>query len=67
MIKDLRKARPNQLVEQDGLWYYLWAKKQQPGHTVEQLLVPGQYHQVVCKLAHFIAIAGNLDKDKIIG
>ena len=27
LIQDLRKSRPNQVVERDGLWYSLWRKK----------------------------------------
>ena len=66
LIQELRKLRPDQVVEQDGLWYHLWEKKQQPGHVVEQLLLPKPYHQVVCKLAHSIPIAGHLGRDKTI-
>ena len=33
---------------------------------VEQLLLPKQYHQIVCKLAHSIPIAGHLGQDKTI-
>ena len=46
--------RPDRVVEQDGLWYHLWEKKQPPGHVVEQLLLPKPYHQVLCKLIHSI-------------
>lgn len=31
---------------------------------MEQLLVPKQYHQVICKLAHTIPLAGHLGRDK---
>ena len=66
LIQDLRKMRPDQVVEQDGLWYHLWGNKQQPGHVVEQLLLPKPYHQVVCKIDHSIPIAGHLGRDKTI-
>ena len=65
-IQDLRKAKLDQVVEKHGLWYYLWAKKQQPEHLVEQLLLPRPYHYVVCKLAHSIPIAGHLGRNKTI-
>ena len=42
LIEDLRKSRPDQVVEQDGLWYNLWRKKHPPGQVVEQLLLPKQ-------------------------
>ena len=45
---------------------YAWVRKQQPKHTVEQLLLPKQYHQIVCKLAHTIPIAGYLGRDKTL-
>ena len=64
LIQDLRKSRPDQVVEQDRLWYNLWRKKHPPGQVVEQLLLPKQYHQIVCKLAHSIPIAGHLGRDK---
>ena len=60
LIQDLRKSRPDQVVERDGLWYNLWRKKHPPEQVVEQMLWPKQYHQIVCKLAHSIPIAGNL-------
>jgi len=62
-IQDLRKERPDQAVEQDGLWYHLWAKKQQLG---QELLLPKPYHHVVYKLAHSIPIAGHLGRGKIL-
>ena len=40
-----------------GFWYHLWVRKQQPSHTVEQLLLPSRYHKIVCKLANTIPIA----------
>ena len=57
LIQELRKSRPDRVVEQAGLLYHLWMKK---WHTVEQLLLPNQYHQTVCNLSHSIPIAGNL-------
>ena len=66
LIQDLRKSRPDQVVERDGLWYNLWRKKHPPGQVVEQMLLPKQYHQIVCKLAHSIPIAGHLGRDKTI-
>ena len=66
LIQDYRKSRPDQMVEQDGLRYNLWVRKQQPGYTVEQLLLPKQYHQIMCKLAHSIPIAGHLGWDKTL-
>ena len=56
LIQDVRKSRSDQVVEQDGLRYNLWRKKHSPGQVVEQLLLPKQYHQIVCKLAHSIPI-----------
>ena len=64
-IQGLRKKKADQVVERDGLWYHLWAKKQQPGH-VEQLLLPKPYREVVCKLAHSVPMAGHLGRDKTI-
>ena len=54
------------MMEQNGPLYHLWEKKQQPGHAVEQLLLPKQYYQTVCELAHSITIAGHLGRDKTI-
>ena len=58
-IQDLRKKKPDQVVEREGLWYHLWAER-----AVEQLLLPKFYHEVVCKLAHSVPMAGNLGRDK---
>ena len=66
MIQDLRELKPDQVVEQDGLWYHLWVKRQPPGQTVKQLLLPKPYHHIVCKLAHSIPIAGHLGRDKTV-
>jgi len=66
LIQDLRKSRPDKVVEQDGLWYSLWVRKHHPGHMVEQLLLPKQYHQIVCKLAHSVPIAGHLGQEKTL-
>jgi len=41
-------------------------KKQQPGNAVEQLLLPKQHYQTVCKLAHSIPIARHLGCEKTI-
>ena len=40
LIQKLRKSRPDRVAEQESFLYYLWMKKRQPGHTVEQLLSP---------------------------
>ena len=38
LIQNLRKSRPDQVVEQGGLWYSLWRKKHPPGQVVLVLL-----------------------------
>ena len=64
MIQNCRKRNPDITVERNGLWYHLWKPKQEPGKTVEQLLIPKQYHHIICKLAHTIPMAGHLGRDK---
>ena len=63
MIQDFKKRNPDVTVEQHGLWYHL-RKPKQPEKIVEQLLLPKQYHQIVCKLAHTIPLAGHLGRDQ---
>jgi len=63
-IQKLRQRQPGQFVEHDGLLYHLWTPHQQPRETVEQLVLPEQFHLIVCKLAHTIPIAGHLGRDK---
>ena len=63
-IQKLRQRQPEQFVEHDGLLYHLWTPHQQPRETVEQLVLPEQFHLIVCKLAHTIPIAGHLGRDK---
>ena len=53
LIQDLRK-KPDQVVEQDGLLYHLFLPRQQSGETVEQQILPKQYHLIACKLAYSI-------------
>ena len=48
----------------DGLLYHLWTPRQKPTETVKQLVLPEQFHQMVCKLAHTIPLAGHLGRDK---
>jgi len=60
------RRKPKQFVEIDGLLYHLWSPKQQPGKAVEKLFLPDQFHQVVCKLALTIPLAGHLGRDKTI-
>ena len=62
-IRDMMR-RPNQFVELGGLLYHLWTSKQQPGETVEQLVLPERFHPIVCKMAHTIPLAGNFGRDK---
>ena len=40
--------------------------RQHPEKIVEQLLLPKQYYQVICKLAHTISLAGHLGRDKTV-
>ena len=63
-IQNLRKKCPEHFVEHDGLLYHLWTPRQQPTGTVEQLILPEQFHRMVCKLAHTIPLAGHLGRDK---
>jgi len=63
-VRDMRRRNLKQFVEMDGLLYYQWAPKQQPGETVEQLVLPDLFLQVVCKLAHTIPPVGHLGRDK---
>jgi len=62
----IQDMKPKQFVEIDGLLYHLWSPKQRPGKAVEQLVLPDQFHQAVCKLAHTILLAGHLGRDKTI-
>ena len=64
-IQSLRKNNPQLLVEQNGLLYYLWTPKDSE-ETIEQLILPKQCYQTVCKLAHTIPLAGHLGRDKTI-
>ena len=63
-IQDMIRRRPKQFVELGGLLYHLWTSKPQLGETVEQLVLPEQFHAIVCKLAHTIPLAGHLGRDK---
>ena len=65
-IRDMRGRIPKQFVEQDGLLYHMWTPKKKPGEAVEQLVLPEQFHQIVCKLAHTIPLAGHLGRDKTV-
>ena len=65
MIQAWRKRNPYILVEQNGLWYHLWTPKHSK-ETIEQLILPKQCHQNVCKLAHTIPLAGHLGRDKTV-
>ena len=65
VIQGWRKRNPHLLVEQNELWYHLWTPKHSK-ETVEQLILPKQCHQNVCKLAHTIPLAGHLGRDKTI-
>ena len=65
-IRDMRGRSPKQFVEQDGLLYHVWTPKKKPGEAVEQLVLPEQFHQIVCKLAHTIPLAGHLCRDKTV-
>ena len=49
----------------NGLLYYMWTPKYSK-ETIEQLILPKQCHQMVCKLAHTIPLAGYLGRDKTI-
>ena len=43
VIQGWRKRNPHLVVERNGLWYHLWT----PNHckeTIEQLILPKQYH-----------------------
>ena len=64
-IQRLRQKNPQLLIEQNGLLYYLWTPKDSK-ETIEQLILPKQCHQTVCKLAHTIPLAGYLGRDKTI-
>ncbi|XP_065901363.1 uncharacterized protein [Dysidea avara] len=65
-IRDMRERSPKQFVEQDGLLYHVWTPKKKSGEAVEQLVLPEQFHQIVCKLAHTIPLAGHLGRDKTV-
>ena len=43
----------------------MWTPKDSE-ETIEQLILPKQCHQTVCKLAHTIPLAGHLGRDKTI-
>ena len=64
-IQGLREKNPQLLIEKNGLLYYLWTPKDSE-ETIEQLILPKQCHQTVCKLAHTIPLAGHLGRDKTI-
>jgi len=56
---------PEQFLEHDALLYHLWTPQKQPMEIVEQLVLPEQFHQIVCKLGHTIPLVGHLGRDKI--
>ena len=64
-ILSLKKRKPQLLVEQNGLWYHLWTLKH-CDEPIEQLILPKHCHEIVCKLAHTIPLAGHLGRDKTI-
>ena len=64
-IQGLRGKNSQLLIEQNGLLYYLWTPKDSE-ETIEQLILPKQCHQMVCKLTHTIPLAGHLGRDKTI-
>ena len=64
-IQGLREKNTQLLIEQNGLLYYLWKPKDSE-ETIEQLILPKQCHQTVCRLAHTIPLAGHLGRDKTI-
>ena len=66
MIQELKAKNPEVIEERNGLWYHLWKPRQHPEKIVEQLLLPKQYYQVICKLAHTIPLAGHLGRDKTV-
>ena len=53
------------MVEQNGLLYHLWTPKYSK-ETTEQLILPSQCHQIVCKFAHTIPLARHLGRDKTV-
>ena len=66
MIQELKTKSPEVIEERNGLWYHLWKSRQDPEKIVKQLLLPKQYCQVICKLAHTIPLAGHLRRDKTV-
>ena len=64
-ILSMKKRKPQPLAEQNGLWYYLWTPKHSD-KPIKQLILPKYCHQIVCKLAHSIPLAGHLGQDKTI-
>ena len=64
-ILSLKKRKPQLLAEQNESWYYLWTPKH-GDEPIEQLILPKHCHQIVCKLAHSIPLAGHLGRDKTI-
>ena len=65
VIQGWRKRNLHLLVEQNGLWYHLWPPKHSE-ETIEQLILPKQCHQNVCKLAHTIPLTRHLGRDKTV-
>ena len=57
-IQSLREKNPQLLVEQNGLLYYLWTPKDSK-ETIEQLILPKLFRQMVYKLAHTVLLAGH--------
>ena len=41
-------------------------RKKHSKETIEKLVLPKQCHQIVCKLAHTIPLAGHLGKGKVV-
>ena len=64
-IVSLKKRKPQLLAEHNGLWYHLWTLKH-CDEPIEQLILPKNCHEIVCKLAHTIPLAGHLGRDKTI-
>ena len=62
---EFEKEEPQLLAEQNGLWYYLWTLKH-CDEPIEQSILPKHCHEIVCKLAHTIPLAGHLGRDKTI-
>ena len=56
-ILSLKKRKPQLLAEQNGLWYHLWTLKH-CNEPIEQSILPKHCHEIVCKLAHTIPLAG---------